>query len=600
MNFFPGPCSRVLFLSLLVLISGIPGPASAFTLVKNGRPACTVILAENATPPERHAAEELVSTLERISGARIPVITQTTLPETGKYVLLGKGSWLALPRFRTCSETLEVVGDQGFVIAPVAWGKLEALAVAGGSPAAAGYAVHELLRQAGVRWYAPDAVRMPRRRTIEIRSRETYDFPCFTYRGVLAGASDSAEDGNEHLRLNAGEGIPLDRLSGRQTEYIPLEIPIRELLPGSLLASHPEYFPQIGENRTDAYGLCCFSRPEAITLMAGEIIARLERASEATHAILRFDSPGVVCRCPACERTIQREGVSGLALLWLNGVAEQVARTRRNVFLTLSEPWTLGPPPNTVRPRENVVILLDSGDYTGSQAFASAVNGWCAVSGKVHLSLPFIPKDGDSLPFRGLSDLADNLVRYRDSEVEGIFFKSPGDGMLAADTELRQWVLAELLWNTDQDVDTLIREWLKGVCGSAAAPLAEYREHIGKLAGKTVSGGAGGNPGIDDAWLDAAERMLQRAYALSLSDRAANRQVRRMRLGLWRLRLEQVYHALRENGPADAVMQSKRRELLEKFIADSRELGFRRISRGETVDDFARRMRNVLKEGYRR
>ncbi|MHB9031007.1 MAG: DUF4838 domain-containing protein [Candidatus Latescibacterota bacterium] len=601
MNSFHRLCSHIVsLLVLFFLIVATPHPTSAFTLVKNSRPACAIILAEKMTPPEQHAAEELVSTLERISGARIPVMPEGTLPEAGNYLLLGRGAWFELPRFRRCAETLDIVGEQGYVIEPVTYGKIESLAVAGGSPRTTAYAVHELLRKAGVRWYTADAVRAPRRRNIDLPSKETADFPCFTYRGILSGGPDTAADWNEHLRLNAGEGIPLDRLSGSAAEHIPLEVPLRELLPGALFASHPEYFPLVGGSRTDAYGLCCFSRPEAAALIAGGIIARLERTPEITHVIPRFDSPGVVCRCPSCERTIQREGAAGLALLWLNSIAEQVARTRRNVFLTLSEPWTLGPVPKTVRPRGDVVVLLDSGGYPGNQAFTIAVQQWSAVSGRVHLALPFIPKDGDSLPFRGLSNLAEDLVRCRDSDVEGIFFKPPVEGMLAVDTELRLWVFSELLWNADLDVEMLIQEWLKGVCGSAAAPLAEYREHIGKLAGKTAAGETGGIPGIDDTWLDAAERMLQRAYALSLSDKAANRQVRRMRLGLWRLRLEQVCHALQEGKPPDASARTKYGELLDKFVQDSREFGFSRISRGEDVDDFARRVRGALRDGYRR
>jgi hypothetical protein len=589
----------VLFL-VIAFYAILPRSTDAFTLVKNSQPACTVILAEKTTAIEKRAAEELVSTLEHISGARIPIMPEETLPESGTCLLLGKGAWLALPRFRMYAETLDIVGEQGFVIGPVAYGKFEGLAIAGGSPLATVYAVHELLRKIGLRWYTAGAARMPRRRTIELPSKETADFPCFTYRGIFTGSSDMTDDGNDHLRLNAREGIPLDRLSGSMAEYIPLEIPLRDLLPGALYESHPDYFPLIGGDRTDAYGLCCFSRSEAAALIAGEIITRLERTPETTHVILRFDSPGVICRCPSCEQAIQREGVSGLALLWLNTVAELVARAHRNVFLVLSEPWTFGPAPKTVPPLENVVVLLDSGAYPGNQAFENAVKQWCAVSGRVHLALPIIPKDGDPLPFRGLSNRAKDFLQYRESEIEGIFFKPPVEGILAVDTEMRVWVLSELLWNADLDPEILITEWLKGTCGSAAAPLDEYREHIGKLAGKSPAAGTGGIPGIDDAWLDTGERLLQRAYALSLSDKTANRQVRRIRLGLWRLRLEQIYHALQGENPPDASARAKYGELLDKFVQNSREFGFSRISRGESVDDFARRVREALREGYRR
>ncbi len=599
MNFFYNLHPRFFFLVILTALAAtLPRSVFAFTLVKNGRPACTALFGIKTSPMEQRAEAELINALERISGARIPIIHKETIPETGNVILFGKGPWFSSSRFSQSAETLDIVGKQGYVISTVWNGKSECLAVAGGSPLAMQYAVRELLRKTGTQWYVPDEIRTPRRKTIEFPSKEIADFPCFFYRGIDSGGWSDSPEWKDYLRLNARPVKPLG-LSGFETEYIPLEIAFGSLLSGELFSEHPEFFPLISGERSNAYGLCCFSNPQATALAAGGIIARLDQSPEATHVIIRFGPPRAICRCPVCEQTIRREGETGLALSWVNTVAELIARRRRNVYLTFSEPWTLGPAPKTIRPSENTAVLLNAVNYAGKQDFENAARQWSAVSDRVHLGIPLIPKEGDLLPFRGLFHLAEDLVRYRDYDVEGIFFKPPMNGMLVADAELRMWTLSELLWNSGLDVDPLIREWLKGGCGAAAASLTDYYEHVAKLGGKS-STAQEGLSSIDNVWLDSAERILQRAFARSLTDKPANRQVRRLRLGIWRLRLEKVCDSVRNGESLNAAAHGKHLEMLQKLEQGFRDFGYDRISSEETISDFSHRIRAVLQEGLRR
>ena len=43
----------------------------SFDITKNGEPAATVVLSENATDAEKFAADELISYIEKISGAKL-------------------------------------------------------------------------------------------------------------------------------------------------------------------------------------------------------------------------------------------------------------------------------------------------------------------------------------------------------------------------------------------------------------------------------------------------------------------------------------------------------------------------------------------------
>ena len=58
-------------------------PVTAFTLVKDGQPACSIILAEKPSEGAKIAAMELQTYVERISGAIIDLISRRKMALTG-------------------------------------------------------------------------------------------------------------------------------------------------------------------------------------------------------------------------------------------------------------------------------------------------------------------------------------------------------------------------------------------------------------------------------------------------------------------------------------------------------------------------------------
>src|SRR5689334_13546890 len=73
----------------LLLISA-PERSSAgdFRLVENSTPRATIVVAEQASENARIAANEFQSCIEKISGARLPVISDNETPR-GSLVLIG-------------------------------------------------------------------------------------------------------------------------------------------------------------------------------------------------------------------------------------------------------------------------------------------------------------------------------------------------------------------------------------------------------------------------------------------------------------------------------------------------------------------------------
>lgn len=599
------------FVLLSCVLLEMCGSARAIVLIRDGQPECTLVLVKNASPAERYAAEELNGYLDRIAGVRLPMEARDRIPSNGKCILLGRGSWLSLPRFMDCSENLEVVGSHGFIIQSVGNGDGEMLAVVGGSRRGTVYAVYEILKRIGVRWYTKDVTKIPRLRTVDLGSLSVADFPCFDIRDVPAGSSD-LDEWRAHLRLNAGRGFLEDRF-GCAPEYAPLELAPGELLPASLLERHPEYYPSIEGRRSPESGLYCFSNPKVIRAVADSISARVSRAPGTTHVIPMFDSPDAVCQCAACARITRRYGgETGLILSWLNMVAGIVTRKHHTVCLELDPAWITFAPPASVQPHPAVAILLTGEELdadrplTGSAAGPAAVflrvlRRWADVSDRVYVSLPYSFHDCPAAPFPFLSQASRNLIACRDRYATAVFFRSPsGETVFSPDPEMNTWVLSELMWDADIPVESLVREWLKGVCGAAYGPMMDYWRHVQKIkvtdnSRKSLIGTGGPDTFLDDRWLNAADRMFQRAYALSLTNRTANHYVRKARLNLWYARLLIVEETIAKGEPLDAAARTKYLELLDKFVRDFREFGFTRVTAARSLEEFAEDMRNVLR-----
>ena len=88
------------------------GPVGCTTLVKQGRSDWRIVIATNAAPAERYAAEELQRYLERISGARLAIGTEA-VPAAAHEIVIGKSSRLdGIKPAVDCSK----LGSDGFIL----------------------------------------------------------------------------------------------------------------------------------------------------------------------------------------------------------------------------------------------------------------------------------------------------------------------------------------------------------------------------------------------------------------------------------------------------------------------------------------------------
>src|SRR5260370_42597447 len=67
--------------------------AAPLTLVQDGKSNYSIVISTDASPSEKHGAQELQKFLEEMSGARLPVVTDAQSPQ-GNLVLVGSSKLL--------------------------------------------------------------------------------------------------------------------------------------------------------------------------------------------------------------------------------------------------------------------------------------------------------------------------------------------------------------------------------------------------------------------------------------------------------------------------------------------------------------------------
>jgi hypothetical protein len=152
-------------------------PAWCLKLAADGKSAYSIVIGADATPPERFAAEELVSHLEQMSGAKLPIVTDAgAVPAHA--ILLGQNRYVKDNLLGVVVDWRQL-GKEGCLLQTAG----ERLIIAGGYPRGTLYGVYALLEDyLGCRWFAPDTSVVPRRRTVSIPPINKIEQPAFEFR----------------------------------------------------------------------------------------------------------------------------------------------------------------------------------------------------------------------------------------------------------------------------------------------------------------------------------------------------------------------------------------------------------------------------------
>jgi hypothetical protein len=322
--------------------------AANLRLVENGKSNYSIVIAPDASPSERHGAEDLQKFLEEMSGARLPITSEPQL----RMVLVGNSPALETLNLRISFADL---GTEGFTLKTSG----PHVVIAGGRVRGSMYGVYAFLEKLGCRWFTPEVSRIPKTRTITVAPLDETQKPAFEYRETFF--SEALDRDWAARNKTNGSFQHLDAAVGGKVQYYPFVHSFDQLLPPSrYFNQHPEYFSLIDGQRRAQGGQLCLTNPEVLRLGIESVEQWIAANPEATIISVSQNDRYGYCECDNCRRVEQEEGGahSGPLLRYVNALAEQIEKKHPDKLIdTLAYQYTEDPPAVT-RPRRNVRIRL--------------------------------------------------------------------------------------------------------------------------------------------------------------------------------------------------------------------------------------------------
>lgn len=442
-------------LSLIGVLASLLLGACSKSIVLNDY---VIVKPAAATATEAKAASELQKYLFEISGAELPVVSDTA-PPTDQEILIGITN-------RLRDDSLARFGEDGFVIRTDG----KRLAIYGGPRHGALYGVYTLLEEYfGCRKYTAEPVVVPHTAKLRIGvPLDNEQIPQITSRYTYTMPYDSLY--LDWHKLN-------HELDCRISEFGLFVHTFNTLLPPEkYYAQHPEYYAMVKGRRVATQP--CLSNPQVArnrlrrTLAADRGEPRSEILVGQRERQLRLLYLSRMCqnRC--------RRGEPGRVG---RPFRKQSGRTfPRQNDLDAGLPLLAQSSQNQTRPERQHHVLQHrvrpSHAYrrrSGSADFRRDMEAWAALTDNIFVWDYCGSFKELQMPTPGFGVMQSNIQYFVRNGVK-IFFEQCSGPMGSEFHQLRGYLAAKLLWDPELDFDATMNDFLNGYYGAAGPIIREY------------------------------------------------------------------------------------------------------------------------------
>jgi hypothetical protein len=476
--------------------------SAAVALVENGAAKADVIVAANATPAERAAANELVQYLKKATGAELPIASERSPGRPA--VLIGSAAPGAarekIARLRGESHLMEVQGDT--------------IVLTGNGREGTLFAVYEFLEHvAGIRWLWPGEVGevVPRQRTLSVDNLSRTKEPAFLWRflgpgGSLWGPHDKWTKERE-LNISTGHQAA-QRLWERRNRFGGERISgghaFGDILPPQTWgAKHPEYYALVkgkrdwenfnGKHRAQL----CTTNPEVIQRVTDYCRTHFDADPDLDGVSIAANDGRGFCECDNCRRLdtgrMQKENndpeqlrpaetpiITDRMVTFCNQVAESLAKTHPNRKVLFYAYSQFHEPPERTRVHPNVVMAytVNSSGFWNEAVREKAFGDFAAWSRVTPTFAVYEYHTQTNFP--DMPRLIPDLIQVELKELQRLgsryFHTQAGNGF--AVNGLNFYMLGRLLWDPSADVKALQADYVQRAFGPAAAAMGRYYDRF--------------------------------------------------------------------------------------------------------------------------
>ena len=459
--------AHLYFITLLVLTICQSIQAKQ-VLFAEGRSAYSIVLTDNASQSEQTAAKELQAILQKISGATLPIVKEPV--EKGVYIGWTPQTGVPHPDNTDESFTYKTIGNNLYIF--------------GGSERGTMYGVFSFLeRELGVHWYTSTFTKIPQRKQYILPDLSHSEKPVIQQRLDFCYDALRHHDWIAHNLLNT-QYLPPKTPYGRMSSYWGIHTFQRLMPPSVYFKEHPEYYSIYKGRRSDKAQLCLSNKQmrQELTKNLLDVIAK--NPDYWCYDVSQNDNR-LPCECTACQQLVEKYGGHSGAILWfVNQVAKDVKRSYPHAYIgTFAYQHTRQAPKSSIKPADNVVIRLCDIECCmahpleacpQNRSFLTDMNNWRKIAKNIYIWDYTTGFRHYLLPFPNFEVLSANFRYFSQSNVIGILEEGNHNAPWGEFSELKQWLIAKLLWNPSQNVDSLATIFLNDYYGKAAPFVKQY------------------------------------------------------------------------------------------------------------------------------
>jgi hypothetical protein len=568
-----------------------------------------IITAEDAQPSEVYAAEEFQNFFAQSSGIRLPTVKQADATNGGQHhIFIGSSPSM---RASNVGFSTDDFGQEDFRIIV----RDENIAIAGSthSPARGTlYGVYTFLEDyIGVRFLTADHTYVPAIGTWRIVGPlDRFYHPPLRFRWSYYGETNRNPAFAARIRVNTVTDDPklggktgLNLISHSFFHYVPAQKYGKE---------HPEYFALVdGERKLQMGGggpELCLTNPDVLRIVTGTILDALQKHPGMENISVSQNDNNKYCQCPQCAAIDEREGTPmGSLLTFVNAVADEVGKKYPDVMIGTLSYWYSRKPPKTIKPRPNVQIQLCSieccllhpindPNCEKNVQFCRDLAEWGKMCKNISIWNYNTNFSNYLLPCPNLWVIEPNIRYFVADNAIGIFMQAAGNALGAELSDLRNYVIANLLWDPTKSGKKLIDEFLDLHYGRAAGPIRRFinltHEHALASGLHPNCFGRAKDYAIDEAIAQAGLDAFAEALELAEND-AVRARVEKTSICAYRAALEPIWY-IKNKSDVDPALAERMQPLVKRFADLCEKYGVTNASENSKIETETERLKRIV------
>ncbi|MDR7370714.1 hypothetical protein J2X17_001497 [Flavobacterium aquidurense] len=371
--------------------------------------------------------------------------------------------------------------------------------------------------------------------------------------------------------------------------------------PKEYFKSNPKLFALYERKRNEAS--LCMTNDTVVDLVEKKMTKIIADTPDATFYSISQNDDVVYCECTECRKLNEKYGgPQGSLYYFLNKIAARFPKTK---ITTLAYLHTFKPPVNLkIAPNIYTIfcpIELNRGKALTAQnstSFVKTLENWSTANPNLFLWDYTVQFSNYMSPFPNFEPFQSNYRLFKKNKVKGIFVQGyadvPGDF-----SELRQYIAAKLLWDTDIDIKAVTADFLRGFYGKAAPFVSNYMSLLTENQNKSntyldiYSGPVQArNTFLTPEAMDQYDKLLEKAAAAVEEDKTLTLRVQKLRLALEYVFFEQSkFYGKNQHGmffvntKGEKEVKTGLTERVLKFTKSCNDFGIYELSEGGLSPD---------------